>query len=496
LARRRLTRRTLLGTAAAGAAGAALPEARAPQAAAAPRRIDADVVVVGAGLAGLTTARRLVQKGVRSVVVLEARDRVGGRTWTKHGHGTWIDVGGQWVKTKPTAYGPAQDRIVALAKEVGVKTFPVYYPGGAQDVGYENGVRTAYPWEPTAELPPSPSLLDAATAIVKLDQMASELNPASPWTAARAAEWDGQTFETWKQANTTTDYGRRILDLGAEAILACEPRDVSLLYLLFYIASAGTLENLISTPQGYQESRFVGGSQQVSQRVAAALGERVVLNAPVTRISQRRGRVTVESARAIATGKRAVVAIAPALTNHILFEPQLPPLRAQLSQRFPMGSVIKVHAVYDRPFWRDQGLTGFTISDRGPCRVTWDNSPPSGSPGILVSFFEGDDARRWSRRSKADRRGAALECFVRYFGGKAANAVDYIELDWMKQAWSRGCYVGVMPPGVMLDYGRTLRPPVGRVHWAGTETATQAAGYMDGAVRSGERAAAEVAARL
>jgi monoamine oxidase len=196
------------------------------------------------------------------------------------------------------------------------------------------------------------------------------------------------------------------------------------------------------------------------------------------------------------SAKRVVVAIAPALTNHILFTPQLPPLRAQLSQRFPMGSVIKVHAIYDRPFWRDDGLTGFTISDHGPCRVTWDNSPPSGSPGVLVSFFEGDDARRFSRHTRAERRNHVLENFSRYFGPKARNAIDYVELDWMNQAWSRGCYVGVMPPGVMLNYGKTLRPPVGLVHWAGTETATHGAGYMDGAVRSGERAAAEVAARL
>jgi monoamine oxidase len=159
-----------------------------------------------------------------------------------------------------------------------------------------------------------------------------------------------------------------------------------------------------------------------------------------------------------------------------------------------MGSVIKAHAVYDRPFWRDAGLTGFTISDRGPCRVTWDNSPPSGSPGILVSFFEGDDARHFTSRSQTARRQATLACFARYFGRKALNAVDYIEMDWMKQAWSRGCYVGVMPPGVMFSYGASLRPPVGRVHWAGTETAIHGTGYMEGAVRSGERAAAEVAA--
>jgi monoamine oxidase len=491
---RPLTRRTLIGGAAAGAAGAAVPGAVSRAAKPGRRHIQADVVVVGAGLAGLTTARRLVQKGVKSVVVLEARDRVGGRTRTLHKHGTWVDVGGQWVKTKPSSYGPAQDRMTALAKEMGVKTFPTYYEG--DDVGYQRGVRSTYPPGPTQELPPGPGLVDIAPAIVKLDQMAAEVGSARPWSSPNAAEYDGQTFETWGKANTATEDGRKLLDLGAEAILACQPRDVSLLYVLFYIASAGTLENLFSTPAGYQESRFVGGSQQVSSKVAKALGTRVILRSPVRRIEQRKGHVTVESAGAVVTAKQVVVAMAPALTAQILFDPPLPPLRAQLAQRFPMGSVIKVCAVYDRPFWRDDGLTGFTVSDTGPARISFDNTPPKGSPGMLVSFLEGDEARRYARSPLAERRAAVLGSFARYFGPKAKNAIDYIDMDWMKEPWSRGCYVGIMPPGVMLSYGRTLRPPVGRVHWAGTETAIQGAGYMEGAVRSGERAAVEVMARL
>ena len=323
MARRELTRRTLIGTAAAGAAGAAVPG----QVAARRRRgrpikhMKAEVVVVGAGLAGLTTARRLVQHGVRSVLVLEARDRVGGRTHTIHKHGTFLDVGGQWVKTKPSSYGPAQDRIVALAKEVGVKTFPTYYPDSGQDVGYQHGVRTTYPWQPTEELPPGPGLVDVAPAILQLDNMAKEVGSVAPWKAANAAQYDGQTLETWGQSNLHTEDGRKLLALGAEAILACEPRDISLLYVLFYIASAGTLENLFSTPDGYQESRFVGGSQQVSNKVAKALGKRVVLRCPVTRISQHKGNVTVHSARAVVAAKRVVVAIAPALQSAIRFDP-------------------------------------------------------------------------------------------------------------------------------------------------------------------------------
>ena len=491
-----VTRRSLVGGAAAGAAAASLPGTAAAATAkrGKKRRLKADVVVVGGGLAGLTTARRLVQKGVGSVVVLEARDRVGGRTHTIHRHGTFVDIGGQWVKTKPSSYGPAQDRMTALAREMGVKTFKVYYKG--DDVGYQHGVRSTYPPGPTQELPPGPGLVDVAPAIVKLDQMAAEVGSTAPWKSPNAAEYDGQTFETWGRANTTTPDGRRLIDLGAEAILACQPRDVSLLYVLFYIASAGTLENLFSTPAGYQESRFVGGSQQVSTKVARALGRRVILRSPVRSISRRKGQVVVDSARAVVTARQVVVAMAPALTAGIRFDPKLPPLRAQLVQRFPMGSVIKVHAIYDRPFWRDDGLTGFTVSDQGPIRISFDNTPPGGSPGMLVSFFEGDEARHYSNRPKAERRKAVLSCFARYFGPKARNAIDYVEQDWLKDPWSRGCYTGIMPPGAMLSYGRTLRAPIGPIHWAGTETATRGAGYMEGAVRSGERAAREVLGAL
>ena len=304
------------------------------------------------------------------------------------------------------------------------------------------------------------------------------------------------TVETWKQQNTHDQTGRELADLGIEAILAAEPRDVSLLYVLNYIAQAGSLENLISTPLGYQESRFVDGAQTISKRMAKELGRRVVTNSAVGRIVQRGRKVRVESRKVIVTADRAILAMTPALTTAIDFRPGLPADRAQLAQRMPMGSVIKCQATYDKPFWRDDGLTGFTISDTGPSRVTWDNSPKSGKVGVLLGFIEGHDAREWARRSLADRRKAMLECFARYFGDKALNARQYVDMVWADERWSRGCYVGYTAPGVLLEYGSALREPFGRVHWAGTETATTSIGYMDGAVQSGERVAKEVLAEL
>ena len=282
-----VTRRGLLGTAAATGAAAAIPaaaEAAKRKRKPAKRKKTADVVVVGAGLAGLTAARELVKAGVKSVVVLEARDRVGGRTWTRDVNGVAVDVGGQWVKKDPSSYGPVQARMVALANEFKVEMFGVYYTG--DDVGYEGGMRTTYPPGPTQELPPYPgSLADAARAIALLDQMSTTVPPGHPWESANAADYDGQTVETWLRSQNFTPQGKRLLDLGMEAILACEPADVSLLYVLHYIAQAGTLENLISTPAGAQQARFAGGSMQISGNLAAALGRRLFLRSPVRSIA-------------------------------------------------------------------------------------------------------------------------------------------------------------------------------------------------------------------
>ena len=503
-----MRRRELLGAAAAGGAAAALPESAAAARGRAkrkrgPRRRRARVVVIGAGISGLCAARKLVDAGVSSVLLLEARDRVGGRTFTKTVNGVPFDVGGQWLKTQAGVYGFAQERITELAKQLDVETFKTYYEG--ENVYYRDGERTRYDPALAQELPPDQSFPEIAQVFVKADSMATGasagagtpktgegVSPDAPWTAARAAEYDGQTVETWKQANVVSDRAKDLLDLGVVAVLACEPRDVSLLWFLFYIASADSLENLISTPFGAQESRFVGGAQQLSARMARALGKRVIKRSPVRRIVQGRRGVTVESDRAIVRADRVIVSVPPALAGEIDYRPLLPASRAQLTQRFPMGSVIKCQAMYERPFWRDEGLTGWAISDEGPARLTFDNTPPTGGPGVLLGFVEGQDARDLTGTPAGERRALVLESFARYFGDAARNPAEYVEHNWLEERWSRGCYVGFTPPGVLTGYGPSIRAASGRIHWAGTETATRWAGYMDGAVQAGERAATEV----
>ena len=501
MTREAVTRRGLLGGAAAGAIVAALPrDAAARQRAASPGGVSrvADVVVVGAGYAGLAAARAIAAAG-RSVVVLEARDRVGGRVETLPGPGdVFFDVGGQWI-------GPTQDRMAALAAEYGVEVFPTYNTGDnvylrrgnvPERQRYDSG-------GPLGPVPPEvPGAAEAGAAIVQLNDMAQSVPRDAPWTAPRALEDDGQTFETWKNDNSASEGGRFLLDVGIQAVFSVEPRDLSLLFVLFYIAAAGNestpgdFNRLLNTSGGAQESRMVGGAQTLAKRIAAQLGSRVVLSAPVRSITQREGTVTVQADGTTVTAHRVIVAVPPALTARIDYDPPLPGLRDQLTQRFPMGNVIKIQAVYDRPFWRDEGLTGQAVGNADPVRITFDNSPPDGSPGILLGFIEGELAREWTERPEAERRAAVIESFVAYFGPQAREVRDYVERDWSDEAWSRGCYAASTPPGVLVGYGPQLRRPAGAVHWAGTETATIWNGYMEGAVRSGERAAAEVLAGL
>jgi monoamine oxidase len=281
-------------------------------------------------------------------------------------------------------------------------------------------------------------------------------------------------------------------------VLSVEPRDVSMLYFLAYVHAAGNVNALIANAGqgGGQDFRVSGGTQGISIKMARQLGNRVLLNQPVRFIERGSRGVTVRTDHLTATGKRVVVAVPPNLAGRIVYAPGLPALRDQLTQRMPVGSLIKTVAVYDRPFWRERGLNGQANSLQGPVQVTFDASPASGRPGVLLGFIDGDEGRRLSDSSAAVRARAALGSYVRYFGPDAGHPKLYLDQVWDKEIYTGGCPVGIMPPGVMTEYGNALRAPVGRIHWAGTETATAWTGYMDGAVQSGQRAAAEALAGL
>jgi len=527
-----LTRRTLIAGAGAAAAGAALPDsaqAARHRKARRPKKDSADVVVIGAGLAGLTAATQIAHAG-RSVILLEARNRVGGRTLnhdlTPQGFpGRVIEVGGQWVGPLPgepaTASVPTQAvywpqaEVYQLARSLGIGTYKTYNAGDYVDYSTVTG-RTTY--ASSTRIPTDPGTANAGYGLYQLNEMAKQVPTDAPYTAASAALWDSMTFETWMRQNLQPANQapgastNSLINLAVESVFAAEPRDLSLLHVLFYTASAGTLDNLVDTGNGAQDSRFVGGSQRISIELAKRLGHRVRLSSPVRRLSHSRGRVTASGDRFEVSARQAVVAIPPTLAGRIVYAPTLAQLsgdgglRDQLTQRLPMGTTIKVQCVYDRPFWRDDGLAGQATSDTGPVKITFDNTPypdpgtPHASPGVLIGFMEGDDGRAWGQKTRAERYAAVVDCFARYFGSGARNVRGgingYVEMLWAREEFTGGCYGGIFPTGVWTAYGEALRRPIGRVHWAGTETATTWNGYMDGAVRSGQRAASEVLAEL
>lgn len=441
-----------------------------------------DVIVIGAGMAGLTASRSLLDAG-RSVLLLEARDRVGGRLRNHElADGGIVEVGGQWL-------GPTQHRAVALAGRLGLSLYPTYTEG--ENLIEHAGRLTRY----RGDLPRiNPAVLaDVGQAQLRLNRMAARVPTDAPWRAPRADRWDGRTFEDWISRNLVTGTGRELLRLGCAAVWACEPRDVSLLHVLFYTRSAGRFEDLIGTRGGAQQDRIVGGSQLLALRLAESLPQGTVqLDAAVSHITQDGGGVEVHSAAGVHRAGRVVVALSPALAGRIEYTPELPSQRDQLTQRTPNGSVIKCMAVYDRPFWREDGLSGQAASLTGPARVVFDNSPHGSDRGVLLGFLEGREARAYSGRPQSDRRAAVVAGFARLFGPQAARPIDYVDLDWSAEVYTRGCYGGHLPTGTWTAFGPALTAPIGRIHWAGTETATTWSGYIDGAIESGERVAREV----
>lgn len=447
--------------------------------------MDADVVVIGAGYAGLSAADHLVRGGLRPLII-EARNRAGGRTHTATCFdGLWVDLGGQWI-------GPGQDHIYNIAKRFGHQVWPMHTQG-RQVVELSGRVKTFRGLIPM-NLPPM-TLASLMFAFYRLEWMAWRIPVDEPWKAKNANWLDERTVGDWLRSNVRNRSSRAIMKVAIEAVFASHPDDIGLLHALYYLKAGGGLERLTSSSGGAQQDRIEGGLESLAQSWCRWLCEQkveMVYEQPVLSVSQSEVGVQVETTSRVFKAKHVIVTVPPAVAAEMEFRPHMPKARLDWCQAMMPGQVIKGFAFYSSPFWRKSGLSGQAISDQPPVHVAFDATPPNTAYGVLLGFIEGREASHWSQRGQSERQKAMVQTFTRFFGDQAAEPLHYMDHDWTQEVWSRGCYAGVPGPGVTTTVAWTARQPHGRVHWAGTETAIQWNGYIEGAVRSGIRAAKEV----
>ncbi|MBI3215426.1 MAG: flavin monoamine oxidase family protein [Mycobacterium sp.] len=444
---------------------------------------EADVVIVGAGLSGMIAARTVLAAGLQPLI-LEADERVGGRILTEEvAPGIPVELGAQWI-------GDTHHRMFALAAELGVQTYPQYDDGetsydlAGSGVLRQNEFAARYGDE----------LAELERVLRRLDELATEVPPDAPWLAPRADEWDVMTAANWYDAQGLSPVARTLLEICTVGILAVPTVEVSFLHLLFTIQTCGVTAELFAESEGgAQTTRFVGGTSEIPNRLAALITDHIVLNAPVLLIEHGSDGVTVHCRGGlVGRARRVIVAISPTLAGRIMYDPPLPGIRDQLTQRMPNGSAMKAFFVYDEPFWRSDGLNGQLISDIGPARMSNDTCLPGDDHGIILLFLEGEQARVYGRLPEEQRRQLLTEELVRHFGAKAAQPQFYVDGEWSDRQWTRGCYNANHGPHVWTTYGHALSEPIGVIHWASTDTATYWSAYMEGAIDAGERAANEV----
>lgn len=436
------------------------------------------MVVVGAGLAGARTARLLHDEGLR-VLVLEARDEVGGRTLTRPLGASTFDLGGQWI-------GPAQKRVTRLVRELGLATFPTFTEG--TKVFLDGARRRTYRGDiPSLSIP---QLLRMQLALMGLERQRRRVSIVDPMTAPDAERLDGQTLETVRARYRLDPATRGAMDAAIRTIFGAEAADLSALFFLAYLDAGGGFMSLAGTRGGAQEERVVGGTQNLSRRLLDGLD--VHVGEPVLQVRQDTHGVTVQSRTLRVRADRAVLAVPPTQRRTIAFDPPLPAARADLDRRAFMGSTVKVLALYDRPFWREAGLSGELVSGGGPLSVTFDNTSFSGEQPALVGFVVGRHARELTQRPLGAQRTAVVETLAQAFGPPARRPSELVLHDWAAEPFVGGCPVALFGPGALTSSSRALRAPEGRLHFAGTETAREHVGYLEGALESAERVLAEV----
>ncbi|MEV8272014.1 NAD(P)/FAD-dependent oxidoreductase [Microbacterium sp. NPDC077184] len=441
-----------------------------------------DVVIVGAGAAGLTAAHELRKAGL-SVAVLEARERVGGRLWTDVIDGAMLEIGGQWVS-------PDQEALKETIAELGLETYSRYREGESVYINAA-GERTLFTGEIFPVKPETEKEL--VRLIDKLDAMVAETDPDRPWDRPDAEELDRISFEAWLEQETDDQEARDNIALFIAGAMLTKPAYAfSALQALLMAASAGSFSHLVDADYILDE-RVVGGLQQVPLLLAERLGDDVFLEQPVTEVKTADDGVTIVTDNGMIVRARYVIlAHAPILYPWIEFDPPLPRLKQQLHQHISMGFVIKVHAVYDRPFWRDKGLSGTAFSPYELSHEAYDNTNHGDERGTLVGFVSDRNADDLFRVSAEERKERILASLANYFGPEAKDPLVYYESDWGAEEWTRGAYAASFDLGGLTRYGADLRTPVGPIHFACSDMAGAGYQHVDGAIRMGRLVAQNI----
>jgi monoamine oxidase len=440
-----------------------------------------DVVVIGAGYAGLAAGLAL-QKAGKNILLLEARNRCGGRILTEYfSEQDYTDLGGQWI-------GPGHERMYQLAAEFGVDTFSTYESGKSSLL--LNGKLKHY----KGIIPPLPffALISLDRAIRKINQLAKTIDLDHPYLSPNAAKWDAMSLQDWMMQQMKNDTARKMFAVATEAIFATDAATLSFLHALFYIKSSKHIDFLMNINKGAQQDRIKGGAQSICIKMAEALDDAIHYEKVVMQIHQDEHNVTISGQGFSYTATHCIVAVPPAVSTEINYTPAVPETQWQLMKASFMGTVVKCYAVYPSPFWRKQFKNGLVAAPDELTSVVFDNSPFNGSKGILMGFSLAEKAKQLMQHDQATRKEIVKAGFVKMFGAEAANIEYYTDKSFTEEPFTKGCYAGMFPPRILTQLQTSLATPFHRIHWAGTETSIQFNGYMEGAVRSGERAAREI----